>query len=101
MPEGRLRLQTILLAMLLTVSALLPPELSPAGLALSVAFAAGLGILLLADGRRANLSFPQGQAALAVVSCYLLLSVFTSTQPHRSLCCLLGAAFALVAFLAT
>jgi len=87
-----------LLAALLAVTALAPPELSPTGLALSVTLAAGAGLLVLST-RDPLAGVPAGlRIALPVVLLYLFISVFASSQPHRSLSCLTGAGIGLVAF---
>lgn len=95
-----MRLRSILLGGLLVCAVLRPPELSPEGLALAVAFAAGILLLLLQDspGRLGFLpAAPVPSTALAV---WITAVTVSSRQPHRTLVWLLGAGFALATFLA-
>jgi len=89
-----------LVAALVLSSALAPPELSPTGSALAVTLAAGLGVLLLLGDGRARAWAAEDTVVALVVSAYLGVSVLSSSQPHRSLSCLLGPGIALVACLA-
>ncbi len=98
--KERWSLPTLLVAALIVFSALLPPELNPAGLAIAAVLAAGLGFLLI---------FPAGpppslprhcRLPVAMLAAYLALAVLTSPSPHRSLAFLLGSGLSLVAFAA-
>jgi O-antigen ligase len=98
--EGRRDLRTLLLVALVSSTALLPPELSPSGIALAAVLAAGAGVLLLFPAGRPPVVRRDWRLPAAVISAYLLIGVLTSSQPHRSLSFLLGAGVCLVAFAA-
>ena len=100
MTDERWNVRTALLAALVISSALAPPELSPTGSALAVTLGTGLGVLLLFGDGRARAWTPEENATALVVSAYFGLSVLLSSQPHRSLSCLLGPGMGLVACLA-
>ena len=76
-------LRIILLAALLVTTVLFPPELSPVGLALAVALAAGLGILHIWERPFKEGSQGVGRWIASVMGAYLLLSVFRNRGEDR------------------
>jgi tetratricopeptide (TPR) repeat protein len=93
-------LPTLLLGALIGSAALLPPELSPAGLALAAALAAGVGVLMVAPGGPHPVLLQGWPLPVTVLAVYLPVSVLSSSQPHRALSFLLGAGLSAVAFAA-
>ncbi len=91
-------LRAWLLASLILISALLPPELGPAGLFLTTAVAAGLGIDLIITADKKAVATSESRAAGLILGAYLVISVLHSTSPYRSFAFLSGLVPAWLAF---